>query len=54
MKNSKKFCYLRKSSIKHIKKHQNKTIDDFGFTAKQSKREILLLFMKNTLVNFFP
>ena len=33
-----------KSSIKHIKKHQNKTIDDFGFTAKQVKRDFAFVY----------
>ena len=33
-----------KSSIKHVKKHQNKTIDDFGFTAKQVKKDFAFVY----------
>ena len=33
-----------KSSIKHIKKHQNKTINDFGFTEKQIKEDFAFVY----------
>ena len=33
-----------KSSIKHIKKHQNKTINDFGFTEKQIKDDFAFVY----------
>ena len=33
-----------KSSIKHIKKHQNKTIDDFGFTTRQVKKDFAFVY----------
>jgi len=33
-----------KSSMKHIKKHQNKTINDFGFTEKQIKEDFAFVY----------
>ena len=33
-----------KSSIKHIKKHQNKAIKDFGFTEKQIKEDFAFVY----------
>ena len=35
-----------KSSIKHIKKHQNKTINDFGFTEKQIKEDFAFVYQE--------
>ena len=32
------------SSIKHVKKHQNKTINDFGFTTKQVKKDFAFVY----------
>ena len=34
----------KKSSIKHIKKHQNKAINDFGFTEKQIKEDFAFVY----------
>jgi len=33
-----------KSSMKHIKKHHNKTINDFGFTEKQIKEDFAFVY----------
>ena len=33
-----------KSSIKHSKKHQNRTIDDFGFTTKQVEKDFAFVY----------
>ena len=43
---NKKFESLlsEKSSMKHIKKHQNKTINDFGFTEKQIKEDFAFVY----------
>jgi hypothetical protein len=35
-----------KSSIKHIKKHQNKTIRDFGFTEKKIKEDFAFVYQE--------